>query len=1142
MSLQFCIGPSGSGKSYRLQKNIAEWAQKEPQKNFFYIVPDQFTMQTQVDFTKVSASGGIMNIDVLSFGRLSHRIFEETGMGNQVVLDDTGKSLVLRKVAENLKDELPYIGTNLKKLGYIHEVKSAISEFKQYGLDSSRVLELVEYSKERQGLCAKLRDLQILYAGFEDYIKCNFITTEDRMDILVEALSKSKIIQNSVVVFDGFTGFTPIQYRVIAELLRLTERVIVSVTLDTPISQTHQSNEYALFALSHKTITDLERIAAGEKIERTQDIYLLDNVPYRFKDSSMLEHLEKAIFRYPVKKYEDSPSESNGQKNDVSKNKNQISILEYRSPREEVQRTCAQIRRLARMEGVSYADIAVITGDLGTYGGLFEQEALKYDIPLFVDCTHGILLNPFTEMIRSALKVVTEQFSYEAVFHYLRSGISGFDEEETDRFENYVLQHKFKGKRAYSQRIVRDYTEELDLFRSRIYERFTPLLKAGPSLKEKVYGLYEFLISTDTEQKLRDLEEEFRSKGMFEKAVEYAQIYKLVMDLLNQLSELLPDDTMDYKEFGQILDAGFSELQVGTIPASVDRVIVGDNERTRLKQVKHLFFLGINNGNIPRKTDKGGIISDLDREFLKGSEIELAPTPREEMYTQRLYLYMNMTKPSECLYLSYSNVGMDGKSILPAYLIDLILELFPQISVQKASVIKCKTEDLWGTRDALPYVAESLRAFSEGRDGSLTKEEVAALCQIMDEKGEANLYLDMLEAAYYIYDALSLSKELAAGVYGEHLQNSVSELETYSQCAMKHFLTYGLRLRERNELEFERIDLGNIYHKVLELFSKKLKDFQYTWADFPEDKGRDILWSVLKEFSMEYGNSILYSSSRLENKIDRIHEILIHTVLSLQKQLRKGSFRPQHFEKSFSYKDKLESAHVRLSDTQDMSLRGKIDRIDVCEQGDELFVKIIDYKSSEKNFELSNVYYGQQLQLLTYMNTALEILKKENPAKEVKPAAMLYYAVTHPFVNEADIKPGEDLDEKMFQMHKMSGVVLKNKEIVSMMDKEMDGKSYVVPVEYKKDGDFSAYSKVLSEEDYETASQYVMHKMEEFGKEIMDGNIQAKPTVSNKDNACTYCDFKGVCGFDEKIKGYEEKQNRKLSDEEAIGLMRETLD
>ena len=1116
MALQFYFGPSGSGKSKRLHQDVLHMAAKDPDCNFLFLVPDQFTMQTQMDLVKESPNGGIMNIDVLSFGRLTHRIFEETGYGRKPVLDDTGKSLVLRKVASSVKEELPVLSGNLNKIGYIHEIKSAISEFKQYGLSVERVGELAEFSKSRGTLYYKLKDLKTLYQAFDTYVAERFITTEDTLALLSRAVHESKIMKNSVVIFDGFTGFTPIQYRLIAELMELSRMVIVSVTLGEGENPYRIMGEQELFYLSKKTVRDLQKWAQKRNVRQAEDVYLgKDGLP-RFRESRELAHLEKQLFRYPLKPYEES------QKDSIPA----IQIREAMSPAGEVRGACILIKKLVLEQNYSYRDIAVVTGELETYGDFFEREAATYDIPVFIDRTRGILLNPFLEYIRSALRIVLQNFSYESVFHYLRSGLADFTMEETDLLENYILATGIKGRKKWGELFTRNATEQINELRARLYGQMEPLLQKQETASGYVKALYEFIVAGRIQEKLLTFEEQFRADGEEERAKEYAQIYRLVMELLNQIEGLLREETMTLQEFADILDSGFAEIEVGTIPGGVDRVIVGDMERTRLNQVKVLLFLGVNDGNIPRNANKGGIISDIDREFLKDSDIELAPTPRQQMFTQRLYLYMNMTKPSERLYLSYARISSDGKTLRPSYLIDTVKALFPcayqgNLMEGKESV----TERIMGKKDALPYVAEELRERAQGRAGGMTDEEFFSLCRIYWEDSAFRGQMEkLLQAAYEHYEHKPLGAMIARMVYGTVLENSVSRLERYAACAYAHFLQYGLNLKEREVFQLENTDLGNIYHEVLEVFSHRLKEHGYTWLDFPKEEGEQLLWEALENCSMQYGETILYSSARYQYMIERMYRILKRTIWALKEQLKSGKFQPEAFEMSFSRVENLDAVNITLSEEEKMKLRGRIDRLDTCEDEDHIYVKVIDYKSGNKKFDLAAVYYGLQLQLIVYMNVAAEMMKKSHPDKEVVPAALLYYHVNDPMIKSEEELSPEQVNDQLLKELRMNGLVNDSEEVIGLLDGSFATKSSIIPVERKSDGSLSARSSVVNRQDYEVISNYVNQKMHQFGTEILQGNIEVNPCEQGNTESCTYCTFREICAFDGKIPGFEKRK------------------
>ena len=1143
MSLRFYFGPSGSGKSHRIYEEIMQRAVQEPGRNFLIIVPDQFTMQTQKDLVMRSDRGGILNIDVLSFGRLSHRILEEVGTKEMPVLDDTGKSLVLQKIAADLKEQLPAMGSLLHKQGYIHEVKSAISEFMQYGISTQDMDKLIASAEKRGALAMKLRDLKTLYRGFQDYIKDHFITTEETLDVLRRSLAKSKILPDSVVVFDGFTGFTPIQNRLIQELMRVCAEIIVTVTIGAEEDPYQPDGEQKLFHLSKKTVADLVKLAAEAEVERGEDVFVKGGIN-RFTQAPALCYLEQNLFRYQYEPYTEKQRE--------------ICMFEALSPREEVHQTALYIRKLIREEGLTYRDIAVVIGDLEGYASYVETEFGQLEIPCFIDRTRGIVLNPMIEYIKSALQLYIKDFSYDTVFHFLRSGMVDISREEIDELENYVIRTGARGYRTYSRLFTRR-TEEMqqgsgqdDTERAeetlerlnRIRQQFADtveILHMAPRAKagEYVDHLYDFLEQNQVQQKLLNYQQQFEQEGDLAKAREYAQIYRLVMDLLDQIYELLGEEEISLQEFADILDAGFGEITVGTIPQNVDRIVVGDMERTRLKQVKVLFFLGVNDGNIPKNTSKGGIISDMDREFLIESGTEMAPSPRQQMYIQRLYLYLNMTKPSQRLYLSYAKVNSDGKGIRPSYLIDTVRKLFLQLAVEYPQN-RSRIEQIEGRQEGARYLAEELREYADGTLQEEERQDFYLMYRAYEADAEGRDRLTA--AAFRRYKESGLSRIVARALYGRQLENSVSRLETYAACACRHFLQYGLSLREREEFGFEVSDMGNVYHAVLENFAGKLAESGRTWWDFEENFAAKVVREAIEGYAATYGETVLYSSARNEYAITRMSRILTRTVLTLQQHLKQGSFQPDDYELSFRFAEDLDSIHVDLSEEEKMHLQGRIDRIDVSEDAEHVYVKVIDYKSGNKKFDLAALYYGLQLQLVVYMNAAMELESRKHPDKEIVPAALLYYHIDDPTIETPVELSDEQINEQILAKLRMNGVVNSDPEVVERLDHYLQDKSAVIPVEKKKDGSFSARSGILSREEMQLVSAYVDAKIRDIGREILDGKIAANPYEKGNEEACTYCAYKKVCGFDGSIPGYEKRQLEDLDKQTLMQRMQETVE
>jgi ATP-dependent helicase/nuclease subunit B len=397
------------------------------------------------------------------------------------------------------------------------------------------------------------------------------------------------------------------------------------------------------------------------------------------------------------------------------------------------------------------------------------------------------------------------------------------------------------------------------------------------------------------------------------------------------------------------------------------------------------------------------------------------------------------------------------------------------------------------------------------------------------------------KAAFMRYQDSLLPKAVAQALFSVQvgkthvLENSVSRLETYAQCAYRHFLEYGLSLRERQEFHFDSLDMGIVFHEVLDLFSKELEKSAYTWFTFPDEYARESIARILELYAATYKETVLFDNARNTYAITRMGRILTRSVLTLQKQLKKGAFVPDAFELSFEALE-VPSVKMRLSPDEAMNLRGRIDRVDVAKDDERVYVKVMDYKSGTHSFELAAVYVGLQLQLIVYMNAALEVWAKKNPGKEIVPAALLYYHIDDPTVESAAPLTDEELEHAILQKLRTSGVVSSDEEAIKRLDSTLSDKSDVIPVERKKDGTFTAASSLMSREELRIVSSYVSAKVASLGREILDGRITKDPIDASTvfpAGSCQYCPYQSSCGFDPLIPGHSKREIVK-SDKESL--------
>ncbi len=1111
MGLRFVFGPAGSGKSTKLYREIIERSRREENRNFLIIVPDQFTMNTQKTLVNMHDNSGIMNIDVLSFGRLTHRILEEVGYKDMPVLDDTGKSLIISRISSAIKSELPVLGSSMSKQGYVHQVKSILSEFMQYGITPEDVDSLIAFSERKNALKGKLCDIRLIYKTFKEYINDNFITTEEKLDLLVKSIEKSEVLRDAVVVFDGFTGFTPIQYRVLEEIFVRCSEVFVSLDMGETENPYAVSGEQNIFYLSQKTVNDLTKIQEKIGAARGEDIFLKEN--NRFKNSEDLQFLERNLFRYSGKSY--------------SGKCKCISVFHASNLQNEVHEIGIRIKKLIS-EGYRYSDIAVISGALSEYADHFATEFLTLGIPVFIDRTRGVKLNPLSEAIKAAIEIRLYDYSYDSVFHYLKSGMSNIPQNEVDKLENYCLALGIRGKRAYENlfskksKYIGDDEEALSHLNELRADFVREISHADFKQKDLAQNyadrLYRFIEEIGAQQKLAGYENDYFTSGDLTKAKEYGQIYRIKCDLINQIHELLEGEEITLREFYDILCAGIDEITVGVIPQNVDRVLVGDIERTRLSEVKVLFFCGVNDGNVPKSASKGGIISDMDREFLLGSSFELAPTPRQLMFIQRFYLYMNMTKPKDLLYISYANIDNGKKSIRASYLIDTLKNMFTDI---KDSFPE-NDEDIFNKivtkQDGKRYLAPLIRDYAAGILNENQTRDMMTLVSLYNGDEEIDSFR---QAAFSRYQNSPLSIAVAQALYGLTLSNSVTRLERYASCAYMHFLDYGMKLEEREEFGIERNDIGNIYHEALENFSNRIESQNIGWLDFDEAFARKNVDEIIEDIASSYKGTILHSSARYAGNLDKFKEIILRSVLTLQNQVKKGSFKPVGYEVGFGFADDYRGLDISLSEHEKMHLTGRIDRIDTYENDANIYVKVLDYKSGNKDFDIVALYHGLKLQLVLYMDKAIEMLKQENPDKKVLPGAMLYYHVFDPVVDADSALTEEEINGKLMEALRPTGLVNASPEVIDHLDSDLVGKSMVIPVKINRDGTLDKSSHCYEEGDFSVISDFVSRRIKSIGRNILKGDIAVNPCEAGDRGSCTYCSYKKICGFDKNIPGYE---------------------
>lgn len=1199
MPLQLVIGPSGSGKTTYLYQSLIKEAEDSASFQAMAIVPEQFTMQTQKDLVTMHSRHSVTNIDILSFDRLAYRILEEQSAAGIRVLDDMGKVLVLRRAAATCGQELQVYRKNMNKAGFIDKVKSMLSELYQYRIGPEELDRLIGELAEEPLLRRKLEEIRTLYLTFHQGLEEDTIPSERLYDVLCQYIPQSRLIRNSVVTFDGFTGFTPAQYQVLEMLLQYARKVVVTVTADSDLTEsgkeettgdrtgsgrgekTGEPEKYGnrqraaqallasrrqLFDMSLTIEENLHRLASAHQIPVEAPVMLPPG--RRFAEAPSLAALERGILRYPVTPWQGETEE--------------IRLWEVKNRGEELDCVAREIRRLVREEGLRYREIAVVSADVAGYEPVIRQVFSRYGIPCFMDTKNNMLGHPLVSYLRGALQVIEEDFTYDSVFSCLKSGMTSLSRNDLYELENYVLAMGIRGRRLWSETWEHTYPEarhldmrHLNEVRASVAEPILALRQVfrrpEATVRDFAEGMVTLMQREQIEGRLQDMADAIRRDGEDSLASEYEQAYNKVLELLDQVVDLFGDGQVTLREWREILDTGFEEIRVGVIPARVDRVVAGDLHRTRLKDPKVIFLIGANDGLIPRTGEKSSLLSDLDRMTLEKHGVCLAPTRQENGFMDRFYLYLMLTKASRRLYVSWCRQAMDGSALLPSYIISELRSLFPGLPTEHPDRENGLLGRIVNEKTAREALLGGFAAYLEGQAPEDWKELYR--CFLSRPEGPEKLGR-ILDTVFMTYQEESMAPAVARLLYGEQLEGSVTRLERYAACAYAQFLSYGLRLTERRLHEFAAADMGTLFHEIIRRFFAHVYGEDSVYGGTVEELisqdecRRQLVHDCLEEASQAGNSRGLEDTERGKYLLRRVEQIADRTLWALCKQIERGDFRPTEVEVAFDGRDSQAMNLVLDGDTI-MRLYGRIDRVDTCEAGprgaadrseagqretdqdaagqdagdqgagdagmagaaarpgeDEIYVKIIDYKTGQTTFDLVGVYYGLQLQLVVYLDAAMERESRRHRGRQIVPAGILYYHIQDPYIQldpgEAAEPDPEALQNAWLKELKMSGLVNSDEQIYRRIDRWVGTDAPpVIPVTLKNGEIDGKRSSVAETRQFMQLCQFVRRRMKEFGSRIMAGDLAVNPYMKNGKTGCDYCSFRSVCGFDRKTPGYE---------------------
>ena len=1115
MGIRFIFGRAGTGKSKFCLDQIRKKIDNDNNNNkLILLVPDQYTFQSEKKLLQEIGERALLRAEVLSFKRMANRVFDECGGRTKKVISDSGKNMLIYKLLKEKGDELRYFNKISKQQGFVGTVSKTITEFKKYSI-SEEILKEKQENIEDNELKEKISDLLDIYSNFNETLHKKYIDGEDILTLLSEKLKECSLYDGAEIWVDEFTTFTPQQLEILAILAKKCKTVNITLCSDT--LDTSAESDTDIFDVIKNTENRILKIMEENNISYMEPINLNKKYPYRFKDSEELKHIEKHFFSYPFKTYEGKCKD--------------IRIYKANNNYNEIEWVAQDILKLVRDKGYRYKDIAVVCRDIESYEKIGTVIFNEYEIPFFLDKKREILNNPLVVLIISALEVIISNWSYESVFKYVKSGLIKLDQYYVDKLENYILANGIKGFK-WTRDLIPSDKPELEKEETEIFDIMEEIRRPIMNLTNKVKGdvtvkkyceaIYEFLLEINALETMEEWLENFNSIGLQDKIKEYTQVPAIVMEILDQAVEVLGDEVIDINTFTRILRTGFEEQEVGVIPMALDQVNIGDIARIKGRDVKALYIVGVNDGVLPSTNKDEGILSDRDRIELKEIGIEIASDTRSRVFEEQFMVYTALTIPSEYLMITYPMADFEGKSLRPSIIIPRIKKIFKGLKEESEIYnIELKEDKYYKITAPTPTFNELIGALRREFEKEEVEEYWAQTFKWFEESDEfKNKTNTIFKGLKYSNLIERIPREKIKKLYSNdngRLIFSVSRLEKYAQCPFSYYVQYGLKAKDRKVYEFSAPDLGSFMHEILDQFTNKIKKEHMLWSELSKEKCREIVNELVDTKLKNESNSILNSNKKYKYFSDRFKKTITKSVTVISEQMRRGEF--EIFKNEFDFGDFKDSdpIELKLPSNESVYLKGRVDRIDTVNLDGETYIRIVDYKTGSKSFDISELYYGLQIQLLVYLDAILRNSERILN-KQCMPGAILYFRVDDPIIKSKKSLSEDEIKDEVLKKLKMNGLLLKDADLVKAMDNTMETYSLIIPAKFNKDGSFSKSSSVITKEQFDILRKYVNDKMIELCEDMLSGDVKIEPCKSSKITYCDYCDYSAICQFDTSIK------------------------
>ncbi len=1099
--IRFILGRAGVGKSTRMCELAAKSLANE--RRVFFIVPEQMALTTEARMTDLIDDGLALSLEILNFRRLCNRIFREYGGLSYRYVTKSGQMLMmwreLSELAPMLKSD---IATDKNTVA---AMLGAISEFKSYCI-TPRVLEKAarELDENNKRLSDKLFDLSLIYSAYSNLLSQIGDDAADDLAKATELLKEHDFFAGTDVYLDSFYGFTPQEYRVIESIFKSADNVTISLCLD---------ETDMLFENQAKTADYLRELARSMKKDVCEET-LTENHRAKARELRFIEENLWSLSK-------DGESVFHGEAHAVC-------AIECGSLFAECEAVATDICRRVR-EGAKWRNFAVLTRSIERYDGILDVILEKYGIPHFTSQRTDIKNKPLIRVILLALTLISTNFHIEDIVSYIKTGLCGITPDEVCTLENYAVTWSIRGFSRWNE----DFTMNPDGYTAVFSEKAARMLDTVNNVRERVMvpladlrdaigkakcvrdfaeAIYNYLIALEIPQKLDAIAKNKRVTDP-SGAKECEQLWSILVDALDELCAVMPDLEVDCATVIEILKIIFDTTDIGRIPNTVDEVVSGDASFLRT-EAKHVYVIGANESVFPLAVSDEGIFCDFERDILEQVGVNLAPRADSRAADERFAFYRALTSATESVTVIWSVSDLAGETMKPSLGALRVLKLFDGMKPIRFSTEPIENR-LEGRGNLLEFAAET--------DGTPLG---MAIREYIKEDEQLSGCIGRISAPLCIDDE-KLSAETSKKLFGGDLALSHSQLESYVLCHLSYFCKYVLKLDDMEKATFSAADIGTFVHHILEAFVSRAER-----AGRLDDITDEELDTLVDGIVSDYMQTICriapdLSGSRLAHLFARLRRSSRILCKNIAAEFSQSRFRPAFFELPIRFpksgEETVEPLAVELADGSKAYVRGIIDRVDIMQDGDKYYVRVVDYKTGSKDFLLDNVSLGLDMQMLLYLfaiwkngkspRSALNIPKNA----ELLPAGILYFSAGVPTVTLANEASPEVVEEMVADKLTRKGLLLDDENVLRAMDGELAGK--YLSVKAKKDGGFTNADSLTSLEGFKTLLSSIEDTVSRIGNEIKKGNASAKPLQDKNHDACKYCVMRPVCRKQRKAGG-----------------------